>query len=454
MKASRYNRIFRASDGVWLAFNGWSCALAELDPADKPFIEAILADPDGTVCDTPHKHELREALLEAHFLVEDMEDELVATRADMLRDRFRTDRLLLTIAPTLNCNFRCDYCYEDHLKVNMSRAVQDALVSWVKERAGHTALLHVIWYGGEPLMPGAYPVVERLSEAFIAVCREHGVEYNAELVTNGYFLDREKMERLKALGVTMVQVTVDGPPEVHDRRRVLAGGQGTFWRIIENLKSVVDLAAFQLRINVDRRNALSALEVAAILREHGLEAVRPHLAQVTASGVACGNILELCYSTREFADMELEVYREAAKQGLPLGRYPFHRPGAFCTADRANAVVVAPNGLLFKCWHEVTLDPDRAIGHIIDGQQPFQKAVEDRWLSWDPLSLSGCRACDVLPLCHVGCPVEALKRPGADHGACEHFKFHLEPVVELRYLYQAQGAEAPPSEGPARGSCK
>ena len=210
MKASRYNRIFRASDGVWLAFNGWSCALAELDPADKPFIEAILADPDGTVCDTPHKHELREALLEAHFLVEDMEDELVATRADMLRDRFRTDRLLLTIAPTLNCNFRCDYCYEDHLKVNMSRAVQDALVSWVKERAGHTALLHVIWYGGEPLMPGAYPVVERLSEAFIAVCREHGVEYNAELVTNGYFLDREKMERLKALGVTMVQVTVDG----------------------------------------------------------------------------------------------------------------------------------------------------------------------------------------------------------------------------------------------------
>jgi uncharacterized protein len=453
MKASRYNRIFQASDGAWLAFNAWSTALAQLTPEDRPFIEALLADPDGVVCDTPHKREIREALVDGHFLIEDHEEELTAIKANILRDRFRTDQLMLTIAPTLNCNFRCDYCYEDHFKVNMSRTVQDALIAWVEERARATGSLHVIWYGGEPLLPGAYEVVERLSEAFLAACRERDMDYDAEVVTNGYFLDRAKMQRLLELGVTGVQVTVDGPKDMHDQRRILAGGQGTFDRVLRNLKQVADLADVQLRINVDKRNALRSLEVAELLQDEGLDSVKPYLAMVTASGAACGNIQELCYSTQEFAAMEVEVYREAAKRGLPLGRYPQKKTGAFCTADRVNAFVVAPNGLLFKCWHEVTLNPDKAIGHLLDGQQPYQKAIEDQWLNWDILEKSGCKSCGVLPLCHGGCPIEAMSLPEADHGACEQFKFHLEPVVELQYLYAVETSEDGPPQGAAR-ACK
>lgn len=454
MKASRYNRIFQASDGAWLAFNAWSTALAELTPEDRPFIEALLADP-SLPCDTSQKRALREALIHGHFLIESGEDELATTKADMLRDRFRTDQLLLTIAPTLNCNFRCDYCYEDHFKVNMSRAVQNALGAWTAERARTIQQMHVIWYGGEPLLPGAYDIVERLSQRFIELCADRGIDYHAELVTNGYFLDRKKMETLANLGVAVVQVTLDGPPADHDQRRLLAGGQGTFWRILENLKQVVDLADFQLRINVDRRNVMGALEVVEIMRQHGLaDAVRPYLAMVTAGGAACGNIQELCYSTKEFAAMEVEIYREAAKRGLPLGRYPQKTQGAFCTADRVNAFVVAPGGGLFKCWHEVTLSPDKAIGHLLDGRQPYQKAIEDRWLSWDVLEKPGCKSCQVLPICHGGCPIEGMKDPAADHGACEQFKFHLEPVVELRYVYAVDADEAGQAQGAARRPCK
>jgi uncharacterized protein len=248
------------------------------------------------------------------------------------------------------------------------------------------------------------------------------------------------MTTLAGLGVRMVQVTLDGPPAIHDQRRILTGGQGTFWKILENMKQVVDLAEIQLRINVDRRNAMGAIEVAEILREHGMrDTVRPYLAMVTASGAACGNIQELCYSSKDFAEMEVEVYREAAKRGLPLGRYPQKMEGAFCSADRVNAFVVAPGGSLFKCWHEVTLDPDKAIGHLLDGQQPFQKAIE------------------VLPLCHGGCPIEGMEmqeKEAADHGACEQFKFHLEPIVELQYTYQVETTEDGPAQGAARGPCK
>ncbi|MEW6745148.1 MAG: SPASM domain-containing protein [Planctomycetota bacterium] len=446
MKASRFNRLFQASDGTWLAFNGWSTALAEIEPENVAFVQALLAHPDSTPCDTPLKREIREALVQAHFLIEDEDDELATLKADTLRERFRTDALFLTIAPTLNCNFRCDYCYEEHLKVTMSKAVQQALVGWVEERTCTASELHVTWYGGEPLLPQAYPIVESLSRSFTEIATRRGLTYGAHLVTNGYFLDRPKTQALVELGVSKVQVTLDGPPAIHDKRRVLAGGQGTFWRLIQNLKDTVDLVSIQVRINVDQRNSIAALEVAEILQREGLgEKVRPYLAQVTFDGAACGNILELCYSSEEFARTEIEIYREAARRGLPLSRYPFRLSGSFCTADRANGFVVAPSGALFKCWHEVTLHPERSIGSLLDEQQPFQKRNEDLWLSWNPYERSGCRSCDVLPMCHGGCPLEAMKDKEADHGACEHFKFHLEPLLEIRYQHPVPDGGSTPA---------
>jgi len=443
VKRSRYNRIFEASDGTWLAFNSWSTALAELDPEDVPFIQAILADPDGVPCDSAHKREIREALIEGHFLLEDGDDELAALQVEMMRDRFRTDRLYLTIAPTLDCNFRCDYCYEEHFRVTMSRSVQEALLRWVEERSRRIELLHVTWFGGEPTLPGAMQVLENLSTRFQALAGEREFVYQAQLVTNGYLLDRRRMEKLAALAVKEVQITLDGPPAEHDRRRFLAGGQGTFERIVRNMKETVDLAQFQTRINVDRRNAGAALEVVELLAREGIAAkARPYLAQVTAAGTVCGNIQESCFSSEDFAHTEVEIYREAARRKLPLSRYPFRLTGAFCTADRAEAYVIAPSGAIFKCWHEVTLGPDLAIGHLVDGSQPFHRTNEAAWLAWTPMDKSECRSCSVLPLCHGGCPYEALKLKDEPHGACEHYKFHLEPILEIRHVARIPAAGA------------
>lgn len=446
MKPSRYNRLFQSSDGTWLAFNSWSTALAELEPDDVGFIQAILADPDGTPCDTESKRRIREALISAHFLVEDDFDELATIKADLLRDRFRTDELHLTIAPTLDCNFRCDYCFEEHLKVSMSTTVQDALLRWVEEKLAGAKGFYVTWYGGEPLLPKAYPVLERLSERFCEIAERAGVQYSADVVTNGFFLDRARMERLAELGVRKVQVTFDGPRESHDARRHLIGGRGTFDRILANLKETVDLAQFQVRVNVDARNASSALDVVQTLVDEGLgDKVRPYLAMVTHDGAACGNIVEFCYSSADFAGMELEIYREAARRKLPLARYPFRLAGAFCTADRLNGFVIAPTGAIFKCWHEVTMSPEKSIGSLLDPQQPFQKRNEDHWLQWDALSKTGCRSCEVLPLCHGGCPVEAMAHPERDRGACEHYKFHLEPLVEIRHLHRSEAGGTTPA---------
>lgn len=435
MKASRYNRIFQTEDGTWLAFNSWSTALAEIEPENIDFVQSLLADPQVTRCDDEGKRAIREALVDAHFLVDDEADEAGELQADLLRDRFRTDQLALTIAPTLDCNFRCDYCYEEHLKVSMSGRVQDALLEWVAAGARRLDAISVTWYGGEPLLPKAYPVVQRLSRGLQKLCEEHSLAYSGEIVSNGFFLDRERMEELVEFGVSRVQLTLDGPREAHDKRRHLIGGRGTYDRILQNLVDCADLAEFQVRINVDRRNVMSTLEVVEDLVAAGLGGtVRTYLAMITEEGAACGNIQEFCYSNQEFARTEVELYREAARRGLPLARYPFRIAGAFCIADRLNGYVVSPTGALFKCWHDVTMSPEKSIGSLLDPQQPYQKRNEDRWLQWDPLAKSGCSSCSVSPLCHGGCPVEAMAHPESDRGACEPYKFHLEPLLELRHL--------------------
>ncbi|MFH1999377.1 MAG: radical SAM protein [Planctomycetota bacterium] len=448
MKASRYNKVFRATDGTWLAFNSWSTALAEILPDDLAFVKALLADPDNTPCDTAEKREMREAMLNAHFLVDDAMDEGATLKADLMRDRFGPEQFHLTIAPTLNCNFRCDYCYEEHLKITMSKPVEDALVRWVEKLLPGSKEFQVTWYGGEPLLPQAFPIVERLSAAFQKIAAEKGINYMGHLVTNAYLMTPEKIKRLAELGVARVQVTLDGPPEIHDQRRILAGGKGTFWKIIENLKSCIDLAGFQVRINVDRRNALSTLKVLEILEKEGLRGkLRPYLAQVVVDGAACGNIHEACFSSEEFAATEIEIYQAAFEKGYFPARYPVRLDGAYCMAERVNGYVVAPTGSIFKCWHEVTLAPEKAIGSLLDGQQPFQKFNEDNWLGWDALEKPGCRECEILPMCHGGCPLVAMRHPERDHGACEHFKFHLEPLLTLHYLNQGREAEA---QGPHR----
>ncbi|MCK9995479.1 MAG: SPASM domain-containing protein [Candidatus Krumholzibacteria bacterium] len=439
MKASRYNRLFQARDGTWLAFNTWTTALATIEPDELGFFRALLEAPDTTACDTSTKREMREAMVQSHFLIDDGMDEVGTLKADLLRDRFSTEALHLTIAPTLDCNFRCDYCYEDLKRISMSKPVQAAIGRWVRQKTELSRELHVIWYGGEPMLPRSLAAIEAMSSDFLSLATEKNLTYSAQMVTNGYLLDRAKMKRLVELGVEMVQITLDGPQEIHDQRRPLVGGGGTFERIVSNLASIVDLVDIQLRINVDQRNTDSALEVTQYLQDQGLaDKMRLYLAMVTVDSAVCGNIQEMCYSSEDFARIELETYAEAARRGLPLSKYPSRVEGAYCSAERLHGYVIAPGGQIFKCWHEVTMNPDGAIGSVLDQEQePFQKNNEDFWLKWDALEKSACRSCSILPLCHGGCPLEAMEKVDADRGSCDPYLYHLNGIVELKYLTEA-----------------
>ena len=162
MKPSYYNLLTPEETGGAVLFNTRSGCMAQLD---REHYEALRAfEKRGEV---PEDKDFREGLLACGFAVEDRENELEAIRLGLLRARFATETLSLTIAPTQDCNFQCVYCYEkDQLRHQVVDAgTRDKILEYVTKLAPHIRRLNICWYGGEPLL--AQDTIRALSEAFL-----------------------------------------------------------------------------------------------------------------------------------------------------------------------------------------------------------------------------------------------------------------------------------------------
>lgn len=104
---------------------------------------------------------LQEKLLAMHasrFLVEHDRDEFRVIAIKARARRFNVSNgISLTIAPTLQCNMACVYCFEKGAQKGgiMPFSVQDDLINFADIKCSMLApsrTLNVTWYGGEPLL--------------------------------------------------------------------------------------------------------------------------------------------------------------------------------------------------------------------------------------------------------------------------------------------------------------
>lgn len=432
MKPSRFNIFIDNDNGATLAFNSASATLAEIFPDKLPIIERLIQSP-GSVSNT-EEAQYMEALLEGRYIIDDAIDELTVLKVRNRQQRFGNSVLMLTIAPTLACNFRCDYCFENQSASHMDRKTEEALLKFSDERLRRSTGLLVTWFGGEPTL--CLETIERLQCGLQQMCARHEVVLQpSSIITNGYLLDKAMAMRLTAAGVGEAQITLDGPARVHDLRRKLAGGGGSYSRILENLKASADILRIGVRINVDRHNYASTTEVLRDLEAHGLlQKVYPYFAQVQASTGVCADIRNRCFSTEEFSREQVEMYRDLMAGGFGNVEYPMLSAGGHCSADTDNSFVVAPNGDLFKCWEELSGDSTDSVGSVHQAEPtPEQLKKQYSYLAWDPLEKAGCRECNILPICMGGCPRHALQQDSPSTGACCSWKFNLKEMLMLRY---------------------
>ena len=428
---SRYARIFQKHGHWWLFHSPTGIAAKFTDdfvetPEFRQLVEhkAVEAS-DHTVVQTMRHYGIL------------VDDHTYAQEPALLDERLskyiqNEDSFELTILPTEKCNFRCPYCYEDFKLGRMPRWVVDAVKQLLSRQAGREGLKHIGlgWFGGEPLI--ARDIVFEITEHALSEAQNHNLEFTCGITTNGYYLDKATFIRLAELQVTTYQVTLDGPPDVHNQSRILFSGQGTFDRIWTNLEDIHKSDknfVLILRMNVHDRNYEAIKAWLPTLRQTFLredERFLLHFHAVFASNLNGKN-------KRRNMEQIRELYQIARTHQLFIDLKQVFTPfGSICYAAKANNFIVRSNGDINKCTVAFGI-PENHVGKLTsDGELRLNENIR-LWVR-DSLPHPSCRSCVVAYQCggHASCPLQPILR-GENKRYCNIYRDfeNLIPVLAL-----------------------
>lgn len=430
MKSSAYNFSTHMPDGTGLFFNFYTLNLLTLDRSESKVAHNILKNPNG-YHNKENNGKLFDVLVQKGFIIGDKINELDFLKAEYYGSLTDRRNLSLTILPSLACNFQCVYCYQKESEKKMSQKVQGAVVRLVEKKLLRGGSLSVSWFGGEPLLQ--MDIIERLSKKFIQICETKDSAYFANIVTNGYLLNTKNADKLKELGVSEAQVTIDGPAELHDKRRMLKGGQKTFKKIIENVKKASEKINIAVRMNVDETNKDHIKDVIEILVKEGLERqVGFYPGQTYPYTEVCKDIGQTCLSRKDYSLLGLKTLMLLAEYGFSYSYWIPSSRGNYCTADKDNSFVITPSGGIVNCWNE-TAKPDMEIGHLIRSCTKKMERNAKTWNGINPLDRKECVSCILLPVCMGGCPYLFRLTGKSD---CHKWKYHLRESLAYYYYYK------------------
>lgn len=421
MKASKYCHFRPLDEGRVAAFNARTGSYLVITEKCRNALQSLQFVPESVSLAE------RMILSEFGFLLDDSEDELRMIRTQLFISRYQDRSIGMTIAPTMACNLACTYCYEAGYGAtqSMSKDVEEAVIDYIKHELIRPRPVAINWYGGEPLV--ASDQVIRMSKVLKGMAEEAGARYSASIVTNGTLLNQFLTTQLADLNIRSMQITLDGPKEVHDvRRKYRTGTASSFDAIINNLRTI-DFGPIQvvIRCNVDKTNSTAWKELLQQLHDLGFHksdkfAVYPGL--VMPWGGFCSDVSD-CLTEKEFVPIKWEF--EAFAKGL--GFRGGHRPapkGHYCGADTAYLFTVGPDGSEYKCWNHIG-DRSRVVGNILLNLPNPSPCLD--WCNYDPTKDEQCRDCDILPICLGGCPEKASYR---ERRACDLWRLEIEQNLQ------------------------
>jgi uncharacterized protein len=414
---------------------------------------------DATADVSDEERSAIEQLSENGFVVQDRDTERRDLHAFFREVRESADVLKLTVLTTLQCNFACDYCIQgDHGDYNKSAAkmtldMAARVAAWTEARLDAIGPKRMVltFFGGEPLlnMPVLYDLAERLHEA----CAARGVEMLINIITNGLLLSREIVERLNPLGLNGIKITLDGDRDAHNRSRPLRGGQGTFDRIVANVREVAPLTRIAVGGNFEMDTAdsypalldflaaqdfaprLSKVNFKPVIREKtsvakgmipltavGAEGKPLNGACMTSAGTGVSRVCDTC----NFVDEKMVFLREETKKrGFSTADGVHMGP---CEIHKSHAHTIGPDGSLFAC-PGFAGEARQSTGHI-DGRRDDYRSQAQK--NFEQLSAwEQCHDCAFIPVCAGGCTVAAHNELGDMHAPNCHKPSFEAGVVSL-----------------------
>ena len=376
-------------------------------------------------------------------------DELELIRQEYETMKTQDSSFAMTLVPFNGCNFLCNYCFEDIVnnKDVLSPEDQQKTLDRIEAILTRPNLkqFDVTWFGGEPLAKS--DIVIDMSDRIVQLCKKHAVGLGQNIITNGYFLDDKILADLGRLEFVDIQVTIDTVKQIHDQRRPLRGGQGTWDRVFENTINAINnhQVHVSIRINIDAQLMERPHYVAKFLDQ--LKARVTNWDNVNVSFGRLENIISGCHSDGsltypqkfKFAKFAFKFYTRNRKKYPFLGNVNAITRGvsAPCGAVTNNHELIDADGSVKCCWNHVGFS-EWNIGDLSTTE------TKNPWLDYDPTTGAICSECSFLPFCMGGCPdiyYKMMKLTG--RGDCTLLRGYVGDIVRyIDYLQRKDDHES------------
>lgn len=249
-KLSSYN-YFVSEEGKVIYFNGLTTKLFVLNIEEHKRLQVLFQDLLTFENRYPSVFKQFEKW---GFIVSESVNEI-----DILHYRNRCavfgDRnYMLVINPTLECNFNCWYCYEEHPQGYMNNETIEKVklhIKYMVEKEKITSL-NLSWFGGEPLLyfnEIIYPISLFAKE----LCESNDIPFYNGATTNASLINETVVHKMSEIDMFNFQITLDGDKMRHDKIRN-AKGIPSFDKIVSNINLLlkhIEQAKIILRINYD-----------------------------------------------------------------------------------------------------------------------------------------------------------------------------------------------------------
>ena len=427
LRISKYNIClpFKKNPNKSLIMQGFS---GSFDVVDTLVVDVLKVAEKNIDALEQLPSEAIEALMQRGYITklsEEKEFQVIEKIIGAVNDQ-RKKLIHLSILPTYSCNFRCEYCFEyqekgclktvgaNLLKDQMSTDILNAIFAQVvKYREEGCIVDGISIFGGEPLL-------KRNRDIILQICEKaRSLDLNIVCTSNGYDLD-SYIDIIKAYNFKNLQITLDGVGEAHDSRRYLAGGAGTYDRIVSN----IDLALKEglkivIRSNVNMKNAEEIIKLMKVYEDRGWTKYNNFM-YYFQSTLACyedsESLLTNLALTQKLKD---ELGSDVDKLNLngSYGRIAnmikgmLDRKGlaplksSYCGAH-TGMYVVDPFGDIYPCYATLG-DKKTRIGKVDVEHKEFSfnetmKVWKDRTVD----KIEGCRSCKYMLFCGGGCAAE------------------------------------------------
>lgn len=363
------------------------------------------------------------------FLIDNDFDELEYFKYNYFKSLYSNNTFRNTILPTLECNLRCPYCYEEKRNCSMSEETIDAYLEWIEPFLSEVKYFSVEWFGGEPLLE--IQTIEKISNGIEKLQRKYGFAYNANITTNGVLLNEEYIKRIEKCHINSVQICFDGDKDWHDKYRISASGKGSFDTIMNNIetycKESQSNSALAIRINVtdDNYNGIDGL----LDRLDDSIKKRAYLFFRWIYESRAQNFRPFSNQLRGSLPFEniSKLYNKAKEKGFYTNNLDESVSYNFCECDFANKYRIGPDGSIFLCTQ--SYNDVEAIGNVKSGIRIEDISMYYRFININPFSDEECIECKYLPLCKGGCRKAVL------HGkkSCFNQKNSIDDYVMMLY---------------------